>query len=199
VQQVVASSAATMAVSGLTSVLRGSGAVAVAIRVVVAPGAEVITLGVVRIDLAKNLDDADRVYNGICSLIDDYIARNDIDAPPASHYEPIWQPQEIVATLDPVKAGISTIIWTTGFRSDRSWVELPIFDGVGYPTHLRGATSMAGIYVLGLPWLYMWGRFVDVGRDAEFVSKRVAAGFMVSPATGSSVRSVLELAENATW
>jgi putative flavoprotein involved in K+ transport len=132
-------------------------------------------------DLAANLDNADRVYNGICGLIDEYIARNAIEAPVQPHYQPVWQPQELqapAATLDPVAAGISTVIWTTGFRSDWSWVELPIFDGAGYPTHRRGVTSMDGVYVLGLPWLYTWGsgRFVGVGRDSEFIAKHIVAG-----------------------
>jgi putative flavoprotein involved in K+ transport len=132
-------------------------------------------------DLAGNLDNADRVYNGICGLIDEHIARNAIEAPLQPHYQPVWQPQELqgpAATLDPVAAGISTVIWTTGFRSDWSWVELPIFDGAGYPTHRRGVTSMDGVYVLGLPWLYTWGsgRFVGVGRDSEFIAKHIVAG-----------------------
>jgi hypothetical protein len=53
--------------------------------------------------------------------------------------------------LDPAEAGISTVIWTTGFRSDWSWVDLPIFGAAGYPTHRSGVTSMDGVYVLGLP------------------------------------------------
>jgi putative flavoprotein involved in K+ transport len=131
-------------------------------------------------DLAANLDNADRVYNGICGLIDEHIARNAIEAPLQSHYRPVWQPQELqgsAATLDPVAAGIGTVIWTTGFRSDWSWVELPIFDGAGYPTHRRGVTSMDGVYVLGLPWLYTWGsgRFVGVGRDSDFIAKHIVA------------------------
>src|ERR1700744_1912209 len=127
-------------------------------------------------DLAKNLDNADRVYNGICSLIDDHIATGGIEAPTSPHYQPVWQPQQTITALDPAEAGIGTIIWTTGFRSDWSWVELPSFDGAGYPTHRRGVTSMNGVYVLGLPWLHTWGsgRFVGVGRDAEFVGKHLA-------------------------
>jgi putative flavoprotein involved in K+ transport len=127
-------------------------------------------------DLPQNLDNADRVYNGICGLIDDHIACNAIEAPASPHYTPVWRPGAPVGELDPVAAGISTIIWTTGFRSDWSWVELSIFDGAGYPTHQRGVTSMDGIYVLGMPWLYTWGsgRFVGVGRDAEFISTRIA-------------------------
>jgi putative flavoprotein involved in K+ transport len=129
-------------------------------------------------DLVKNLDNADRVYNGICGLIDDHIARNAIAAPASPHYEPVWQPADVPTELDPAAAGISAVIWTTGFRSDWSWVDLPIFDGAGYPTHRRGVTSMDGVYVLGLPWLYTWGsgRFVGVGRDAGFIAERIAEG-----------------------
>ena len=125
----------------------------------------------------EEFDNADKVYNGICALIDDHIARNGIDAPAQPHYAPVWQPTDPVATLDPVEAGISTIIWTTGFRADWSWVELPIFDGAGYPTHRRGVTSMDGVYVLGLPWLYTWGsgRFVGVARDSDFIAKEIVA------------------------
>jgi putative flavoprotein involved in K+ transport len=149
-------------------------------------------------DLQKNLDNADRVYNGICGLIDGHIARNNIEAPASPHYKPVWQPTETVTTLDPAAAGISTVIWTTGFRSDWSWVELPIFDGAGYPTHRRGVTSMDGVYVLGLPWLYTWGsgRFVGVGRDAEFVSKHITVTAIPSKATPSA-QPAFQLAESA--
>jgi putative flavoprotein involved in K+ transport len=128
-------------------------------------------------DLARNLDNADRVYNGICDLIDGHIARNAIEAPASPHYEPVWRPTDVPAELDPTNAGVSSVIWTTGFRSDWSWVDLPIFDGAGYPTHRRGITSMDGVYVLGLPWLYTWGsgRFVGVGRDAAFICDQIAA------------------------
>ena len=128
-------------------------------------------------DLTKNLDNADRVYNGICALIDDHIARNAIEAPASPHYQPVWRPTDAPTELDPAKSAISTVIWTTGFRSDWSWVDLPIFDGAGYPTHRRGVTSMDGVYVLGLPWLYTWGsgRFVGVGRDAAFISEQIAS------------------------
>ena len=138
-------------------------------------------------DLAKNLDNADSVYNGICRLIDDHIARNAIEAPASPHYKPVWQPTEVPAELDPTKAGISTVIWTTGFRSDWSWVDLPIFDGAGYPTHRRGVTSMAGIYVLGLPWLYTWGsgRFVGVGRDAAFIAEQIVSDATVPDGAGT--------------
>jgi len=123
-------------------------------------------------DLAASLDNADRVYNGICKLIDDHIARSRIDAPVSPHYTPVWRPQAVPTEIDLAASRITSVIWTTGFRSDWSWIDLPMFDGAGYPTHRRGVTSVAGVYVLGMPWLYTWGsgRFVGVGRDAAFIA-----------------------------
>jgi len=127
-------------------------------------------------DLVKNLDAADSVYNGICALIDRHIEAAGIDAPVGAHYQPVWQPDSQPEILDPIAAGITSIIWSTGFRSDWSFVELPIFDGTGYPAHHRGITSMEGVYVMGMPWLWTWGsgRFLGVGKDAEYVVAHLA-------------------------
>jgi putative flavoprotein involved in K+ transport len=134
-------------------------------------------------DLANNLDGADSVYNGICGLIDRHIAEQRIAAPPGAHYRPVWAPHSTPTALDPAAAGITSIVWSTGFRPDWSWVELPIFNGAGYPVHRRGVTAIEGAYVLGLPWLHTWGsgRFVGVGRDAGFIAARIGARFGLGP------------------
>ena len=56
-------------------------------------------------------------------------------------------------------------------------VEVPIFDGAGYPRHQRGVTAAEGLYVVGLPWLYTWGsgRFGGVGDDAEHLATHIEA------------------------
>lgn len=68
-------------------------------------------------------------------------------------------------------------MWCTGFRTDWSWVEVPAFDGAGYPVHHRGVTTVPGLYVIGLPWLHTWGsgRFAGVARDAEHLAAHIAA------------------------
>jgi putative flavoprotein involved in K+ transport len=128
-------------------------------------------------DLARNLDSADATYNNICAMIDRHIAEQGISAPEQAHYQPLWQPSTPQAELDIQAAGITSIVWATGFRADWSWVDLPLFDGAGYPAHRRGVTNVAGAYVLGLPWLYTWGsgRFVGVGRDAAYIAEAIAA------------------------
>ncbi|QND46307.1 MSMEG_0569 family flavin-dependent oxidoreductase (plasmid) [Rhizobium lusitanum] len=122
-------------------------------------------------NLKANLDGADRVYNGINALIDRHIAANNIDAPAGSPYVPLWEPEIEPTEIDLVAEGVGAVIWATGFRPDWSFVALPIFDGTGYPVHRHGVTSVDGAYVLGMPWLWTWGsgRFLSVGKDAEYV------------------------------
>jgi putative flavoprotein involved in K+ transport len=127
-------------------------------------------------DLAANLDRADAAAENIKDSIDAFIAARDIEAPTEPRYRAVWRPGDEPRTLDLAAAGISAVIWCTGFRSDWHWVELPIFDGGGYPRNDRGVTALEGIYVLGLPWLHTWGsgRLSGVGDDAEYVAERIA-------------------------
>jgi putative flavoprotein involved in K+ transport len=137
-------------------------------------------------NLAANLDAADRVYNGINALIDRHIAEKGVAAPPPSVYTPVWTPAAEPRALD--LADVGSIVWATGFTPDWSYVNLPIFDGTGYPVHRRGVTGVDGVYVIGLPWLWTWGsgRFLSVGRDAEhLVAREVRRAALASGPTAS--------------
>ncbi|HSI57222.1 MAG TPA: MSMEG_0569 family flavin-dependent oxidoreductase [Ideonella sp.] len=127
--------------------------------------------------LARNLDHADEIYNGINASIDKFIARQGIAAPPPSVYQPVWQPAAERETLDLAGSGIASVVWCMGFRPDFSWIDAPVFNGRGYPGHLRGVTSQPGLYFLGLPWLHTWGsgRFSGVARDAAYLAEQIAA------------------------
>jgi putative flavoprotein involved in K+ transport len=46
--------------------------------------------------------------------------------------------------LDLSTAGISTLIWATGYQPDLSWVHLPFLDADGYPVQRRGVTTVPG-------------------------------------------------------
>jgi putative flavoprotein involved in K+ transport len=130
-------------------------------------------------DLGASLDAADAVYARINAAIDRHIEDRGIDAPPPPPaYVPCWAPAGgQPAELDLEDLGIGSVVWATGFRSDGSLVELPAFDGTGYPTHERGVTSVDGLYVIGLPWLYTWGsaRFAGVGHDARHLARVIGA------------------------
>jgi putative flavoprotein involved in K+ transport len=132
-------------------------------------------------DLGENLDAADAVSESIKDSIDAHIAASAIAAPHEPRYPPVWAPTDPGEAehtkLDLGKADVTAVVWATGFGADYRWIEVPVFDGRGYPTHRRGVTSCPGLYFLGLPWQHTWGsgRFVGVGADAEHLLRRIRA------------------------
>lgn len=124
-------------------------------------------------DLAANLDHADQVSESIKDSIDAFVAAQKIDAPAEARYVPVWRPG---AAEDLRVADIAAVIWATGFGRDNRWIDVPVFDGKGYPVHHRGVTTRSGLYFLGLPWQWTWGsgRFCGVAADAEYLADRIA-------------------------
>jgi putative flavoprotein involved in K+ transport len=144
--------------------------------------------------MKQNLDGADAVAEGIKKTIDGFIEKNQIPAPTEPLYQPVWEPEEEVITLDYEKANIGAVIWSTGYQSDFSWIDIPVFDGKGYPGHKRGVTDVRGLYFLGLPWLYTWGsgRFSGIARDANYLTDYIVARKKVSyPNTSNIVNEVV--------
>ena len=128
-------------------------------------------------DLARNLDAGDANYISLLDEADAYIAHNGLDLPEepeARRREPdpdcVTRP---VLDLDLAAAGISTVIWATGFGVDYGWIKLDAFDDRGRPRHQRGVSVQRGIYFLGLPWQsrrgssFIWGVWHDAGHIAE--------------------------------
>ena len=129
-------------------------------------------------DLAKNLDAIDETCRKRLEKIDEYIAKKGIDAP-ENDLEPVdWQPTPGSTMLNLRQAGISTVIYGTGFHFDFGWIDLPVLDGRGYPHYERGVTEVPGFYFVGLHWLRTWGSglFYGVGRDAEYVVNHLCRG-----------------------
>ncbi|NJM99260.1 MAG: MSMEG_0569 family flavin-dependent oxidoreductase [Phormidesmis sp. RL_2_1] len=140
-------------------------------------------------DLQQNLDQADAVAESIKRTIDTYIEKNSIEAPIEPPYRPVWIPALEPLSLDIQKANIGSVIWATGYEANFAWIEVPTFDGKGYPSHERGVSAVEGLYFLGLPWLYTWGsaRFSGVARDAHYLADRIAMkgkGLSRAPARG---------------
>lgn len=121
-------------------------------------------------DLKENLAKSDKFETEIVKLVDGFVAQNGLNAPtdnlPALRdgYE-VEEP----CALDLLSAGITTIIWATGYRFDYKMVRLPVVDDDGFPIQKRGVTAYPGLYFVGLPWLSKQksGLLVGVGEDAE--------------------------------
>ena len=134
-------------------------------------------------DLKQNLDHADDVAKSIKHTIDEYIEKAQIDAPTEPAYQPVWEPAPVPQPVNIQAANINTVIWATGYHTDFSWIEIPAFDGKGYPGHQRGVSTVQGLYFLGLPWLHTWGsaRFSGIARDAEYLANCIALKSKAKP------------------
>jgi putative flavoprotein involved in K+ transport len=66
-----------------------------------------------------------------------------------------------------------TVIWATGFKPSYDWLHLPVFGQNGRPTHVRGVTSVPGLYFLGIPWQHTRGSALLgwTARDAEYLAQ----------------------------
>ncbi|HEX4449033.1 MAG TPA: MSMEG_0569 family flavin-dependent oxidoreductase [Polyangiaceae bacterium] len=146
-------------------------------------------------DLKANLDQADAVSESIKRTIDKYLETNGVDAPSEAPYAAVWEPKEAPRQLDLAKANVRSVVWSTGFRADYRWIELPAFDGKGYPAHQRGVSPVEGLHFLGLPWQYTWGsgRFSGVADDATFLADRIGARLEQAPSLAGSTLNELAL------
>lgn len=133
-----------------------------------------------RDDLAENIANGDANYLAMLDAADDYIRRNGLDLPEEPEARRRLPDPECVRQplreLDLAAAGITSIIWATGYRVDFSWLQVDSFEPGGKPRHHRGVGHEPGIYFLGLPWLsrrgssFIWG----VWHDAKFVADHIA-------------------------
>ena len=72
---------------------------------------------------------------------------------------------------------VDAVIWSTGYRPDFSWIDLPIVDSNGGLRHRRGVTEVPGLYFLGLTWQWTRGSALIgwVKDDAAFLTEQLAA------------------------
>ncbi len=131
-------------------------------------------------DLGDNIAEGDANYLSLLDEADAYVARNDIELPEepdARIIDP--DPDNItnpIRELNLAEAGITSVIWATGFTADFSWLKVDAFDDEGRPKHQRGVSAERGIYFLGLPWLsqrgssFIWGVWHDAKHVADHIS-----------------------------
>jgi putative flavoprotein involved in K+ transport len=102
--------------------------------------------------LSVSLDRADAFFGErIQPMIERYIALAGLDAPPDDRQPIRFDPPEI-EELDLQAVAITSVLWTTGYRPDFGWIDLPILDDMGFPKQRRGVTDVPGLYFLGLLW-----------------------------------------------
>ncbi|MEM9029250.1 MAG: NAD(P)-binding domain-containing protein [Pseudomonadota bacterium] len=92
-----------------------------------------------------------RLLDSIDAWVDDWQLGSVI--PPSSRPEPTRVPSAPRLTLNLANGEVRTILWATGYRSDFSWLDVPVFDRRGRLRHRGGVVDAPGLYVLGLPFL----------------------------------------------
>jgi putative flavoprotein involved in K+ transport len=129
-------------------------------------------------DVKENLAKADKFEDDLVKQINDYIERNELDIPSEALPElnDAYEAGEIL-DLDLKSAGISSIVWATGFKFDFSWVNLPIFDEDGFPVVEWGVTEHPGLYFIGLPFLRTSGSGLlsGVGADSAHIAEHLSS------------------------
>lgn len=73
---------------------------------------------------------------------------------------------------------VRNVVWATGFRQVFDWIDLPVIGEDGWPKEYRGVVDdMPGLYFCGLSFQYAFSSMVfpGVGRDAEYVARRIDA------------------------
>lgn len=123
---------------------------------------------------------ADTVSNGVKAMVDEFIGKNNITAPPPE--EDIHDVPDVDAlcaspltSLNLREHNITSIIWSTGFHGNFSYLKLPVITSDGSPMHTNGVSDIKGLYFLGLPWLRMRksGMVFGINDDAAFIADAV--------------------------
>ncbi len=130
-------------------------------------------------DLAENIAYGDRNYLSVLDEADAYVERYGLDLPEEPEARVIAPDPSCVTdpilSVDIAEAGITAIIWATGYALDYGWLKVDIFDEKGKPRHRRGISDVTGLYFLGLPWLSQRGSsfIYGVWHDAKYLADHI--------------------------
>jgi putative flavoprotein involved in K+ transport len=123
-------------------------------------------------DLAQSCDASDALAGAFKKYIDRLCATRGLPIP--------WDlppPMRVAARteLDIAKEGISTVIWTSGYRPAYGWVHIPVFDEMGFPIQVDGRSAVPGLYFMGVHFQRKAQSAVlyGAGEDAEIVARHI--------------------------
>ncbi len=127
-------------------------------------------------DLKESLAKGDAFERELTGRIDAFIEQAGLDAPTEAlpQLRDGYLADEITE-IDMASVGVTNLIWATGYAFDFDLVRPPVFDADGYPVQRRGLTEYAGLFFIGLPWLYKQksGLLIGVGEDADYVAAKI--------------------------
>ncbi|MGD8396754.1 MAG: NAD(P)/FAD-dependent oxidoreductase [Candidatus Eiseniibacteriota bacterium] len=133
-------------------------------------------------DLEANVARGDEISTRLRTMVDTVITSSGIAAP-AAEPDPAEEPfpgiaeMAVLRELDVEEAGISAIIWATGFVPRFDFLDPALLADSGLPRHRDGVGEVTGLYCLGFTWLRRRasGLIAGVSDDAEYIAGRIAA------------------------
>ena len=132
-------------------------------------------------DLAQHVRFGDETSARIRQHVDDHVARRGVAAP-SSESDPADEAAEpddfrSPTQLDLADRGVRSVIFTTGFRADFSWLRLPVVGSDGSVTHEQGRAPVDGLWFAGLLWMRMRKSGIILGAmdDSAHIAAQVAA------------------------
>jgi putative flavoprotein involved in K+ transport len=131
-------------------------------------------------DLIKAIQFADEKSSVFKKAVDEYIQKNRITAPipepdPGEPDLPDLHGSDLIERLNLHEAGISTVIWCTGFDADWDWLKAGAFDEYSRPRHRNGFGTSPGLYFIGFPWLSKRksGTIYGISEDASRIVEHI--------------------------
>jgi putative flavoprotein involved in K+ transport len=129
-------------------------------------------------DLADTMSAAQARLDRVLGEINLYAATLPVqEAPPDP--PPILSVPASPSVVDLRRAGVTGVVWATGYRPWYPWLQVPVLDLDGQIRHRRGVTDVPGLYAIGLRFQHRRNStFVDGARhDAAYLADHIVANF----------------------
>ncbi|HMS94651.1 MAG TPA: FAD-dependent oxidoreductase, partial [Tabrizicola sp.] len=101
-------------------------------------------------DLKTNIENGDRNYLSVLQEADAYAKAKGIDLPEEREAHILGPLPDCVTnpvlSLNLKEAGITSIVWATGFKLDFGWIDIDLFREDGRPRHKDGVSEVPGLY-----------------------------------------------------
>jgi putative flavoprotein involved in K+ transport len=139
-------------------------------------------------NLMEAIHFADEKSSAFKKAVDEFIQKNGITAPfpepdPGEPDLPDLRGSDRIERLDLREAGITSVIWCTGFDANWDWLKVNVFDESGRPRHHNGISPSPGLYFIGFPWLSKRksGTLYGIAEDASRIVDHICASLALNP------------------
>jgi len=133
-------------------------------------------------DLDAHIRQGDQMSAAVRRHVDEYLIRAGISAPPSDD-DPADDPAPAARAVSPSELdlrdrGITSVIFSVGFETDRSWLQVPAFGADGDVVHDGGRSRVPGLWFVGLLWMRHRRSGIIPGalHDSAHIADQIASG-----------------------